>query len=123
MVVTCEATGRQESFSIDDIIEYDIMSYDYYGVYNETAFDGEGLLTAAVDGVLTAAARTVCQTSGHGEAALSADVTEQPQRSHMAPDSVNLLPGGGIRALLFIPVIPGILPVSGFVRRMRRRKF
>jgi len=54
------------------------MSYDYCSVYNAAAFDGEGLLTAAAD---------------------------------------------GIRALLFIPVIPGTLPVSGFVRRMRRRKF
>lgn len=53
IVVTCEATGRQESFSIDDIIGYDIMSYYYYGSYNETDFDGEGLLTSAVDGVLT----------------------------------------------------------------------
>lgn len=96
VVVTCETTGRQESFSIDDIIEYDIMSYYYYGVYNETAFDGEGLLTAAVDGVLTDAARTVYQTSGHGETALSADVTEQLRRSHVSLESVNLLTSGGI---------------------------
>lgn len=98
VVVTCEATGRPESFSIDDIFEYDIMSYYYYGIYNETAFDGEGLLTAAVDSVLTDAARTVYQTSGHGETALSADVTEQLRRSHVALGSVNLLTDGGIPA-------------------------
>lgn len=96
IVVTCQATGRQESFSIDDIFGYDIMSYYYYGIYNETDFDGEGLLTAAVDGVLTEAARTVCQTSGHGETALSASLTEQMRRSHISVAEVNLLTDGGI---------------------------
>ncbi len=70
------------------------MFYNYYGVYNETTFDGEGPLTAAADSVLTDA----------------------------APDSVNLLPGGSIWALLFILVISEALPVFGFVRWMRRRK-
>lgn len=98
VVVTCETTGHQESFSIDDIIGYDIMSYYYYGIYNETDFDAEGLLTAAVDGVLTDAARTVYQTSGHGETELPADVTEQLRRSHVAVASVNLLTDGGIPA-------------------------
>ncbi len=37
-------------------------------------FDGEGLLTSAVDGVLTGASRTICQTTGHDEAALSSTV-------------------------------------------------
>lgn len=96
VVVTCETTGRQESFSIDDIIGYDIMSYYYYGVYNETDFDGEGLLTAAVDGVLTDASRTVYQTSGHGETELPSDITEQLRRSHVSVESVNLLTEGGI---------------------------
>ena len=41
IVVTCEATGRQESFDISDIIGYDMMSYYYYGTYTETDFDGE----------------------------------------------------------------------------------
>ena len=96
IVVTCEATGRQESFSIDDIIGYDIMAYYYYGQYNETDFDAEGLLTSAVDGVLTDAARTICETSGHGETELSADVKEQLRRSHVSLTDVNLLTDGGI---------------------------
>lgn len=53
IVVTCEATGRQESFDISDIIGYDMMSYYYYGTYTETDFDGESLLTSAIDSVLT----------------------------------------------------------------------
>lgn len=91
IVVTCEATGRQESFSIDDIIGYDIMSYYYYGSYNETDFDGEGLLTSAVDGVLTDASRTICQTTGHDEAALSSTVETLLSKSHISVSSVNLL--------------------------------
>ena len=91
IVVTCEATGRQESFSIDDIIGYDIMSYYYYGSYNETDFDGEGLLTSAVDGVLTGASRTICQTTGHDEAALSSTVETLLSKSHISVSSVNLL--------------------------------
>ena len=43
-MVTCEATGRQESFDISDIIGYDMMSYYYYGTYTETDFDGDSLL-------------------------------------------------------------------------------
>lgn len=96
IVVTCEATGRQESFSIDDIIGYDIMSYYYYGSYNETDFDGEGLLTSAVDGVLTDASRTIYQTTGHDEAALSSTVETLLSKSHISVSSVNLLTDHGI---------------------------
>ena len=96
IVVTCEATGRQESFSIDDIIGYDIMSYYYYGSYNETDFDGEGLLTSAVDGVLTDASRTIYQTTGHDETALSSTVETLLAKSHLSISSVNLLTNNGI---------------------------
>ena len=71
VVVTCAATGRQESFAIDDIIGYDLMTYYYYGTKNETDFDGEGLLTSAVDAVLTDATRAAYQNlrpSGDGAA-------------------------------------------------------
>lgn len=42
---------------IDDIIGYDIISYYCCGIQRETGFDAIGLLTSAVDGVLTARAR------------------------------------------------------------------
>ena len=96
VVVTCAATGRQESFAIDDIIGYDLMTYYYYGTKNETDFDAEGLLTSAVDAVLTDATRAVYQTSGHQETELPAEVTERLEKVHMSVSSVNLLTDGGI---------------------------
>lgn len=96
VVVTCQATGRQESFSISDIIGYDQLAYLYYGQYTETDFDAEGLLTSAIDGVLSGAARTVYCTTGHDEASLSADTAELLKKSHMAVEEVNLLTNNGI---------------------------
>ena len=98
VVVTCAATGRQESFAIDDIIGYDLMTYYYYGTKSETDFDAEGLLTSAVDAVLTEATRAVYQTSGHQETDLPSNVVEQLEKSHMSVDTVNLLTDGGVPA-------------------------
>lgn len=98
VVVTCDSTGRQESFSIDDIIGYDIMSYYYYGVYNETSFDAEGLLTSAIDSVLNDAAHTVYQTTGHGETVLPDSVQTMLGKSHLSVSTVNLLTDHGIPA-------------------------
>jgi len=96
VVVTCASTGRQETVAIDSIIGYDEMSYYYYGTKNETDFDAEGLITSAVDGVLTSASRTVYQTSGHGETAIPDSVTALFKKDHMAVESVNLLTDNGI---------------------------
>jgi len=96
VVVTCEATGRQESFSISDIIGYDQLTYYYYGQYNETDFDAEGLLTSAIDGVLSGATRTVYRTAGHDESSLSVDTIELLKKNHLAVEEVNLLINNGI---------------------------
>ena len=96
VVVTCEATGRQESFALSDIIGVDLMSYYMNGTYTETDFDCEGLLTSAIDGVLTGVTRTVYATAGHGETDIPAAVTDRFQRLHMSLETVNLLTDGGI---------------------------
>ena len=96
IVVTCKATGRQETVSIDDIIGYDEMSYYYYGTKNETSFDAEGLLTSAVDGVLTNTSRAVYETTGHDETAMPVSVDSLFKKDHMSVKSVNLLTDGGI---------------------------
>jgi len=96
VVVTCAATGRQESFALDDIIGYDLMSYYYYGTKQETDFDAEGLLTSAVDGVLTDTARKVYQTTGHEEGSFSEELAERMKKAHLSVDSVNLLTDGGV---------------------------
>lgn len=89
IVVTCEATGRQESFDISDIIGYDMMSYYYYGTYTETDFDGESLLTSAIDSVLTGVTRMVYETTGHNETAVPISVKERFTRLHMSVERVN----------------------------------
>lgn len=96
VVVTCEATGRQESFSISEIIGYDQLTYYYYGQYLETDFDAEGLLTSAIDTVLSGATRTVYRTAGHDEASLSVDTIELLNKNHLALEEVNLLINNGI---------------------------
>lgn len=85
IVVTCEATGRQESFDISDIIGYDMMSYYYYGTYTETDFDGESLLTSAIDSVLTGVTRMVYETTGHNETAVPISVKERVHAGSTCP--------------------------------------
>ena len=96
IVVTCATTGQQESFDISDIIGYDMMSYYYYGTYTETDFDGESLLTSAIDSVLTGTTRTVYETTGHNESAVPISVGERFTRLHMSLERINLLTDGGI---------------------------
>lgn len=94
VVVICEATGRQEKFSLDDVIGFDTMYYYYYGEYYETDFDAEGLLTSAVDGVLNTASHKVYQTTGHDETALSDTAVELLNKSHLEVAELNLLKDG-----------------------------
>ena len=96
IVVTCAATGRQETISLDDIIGYDYASYYTTGQATESTFDCEGLLTSAVDGVLRESSLVLCTTSGHGEAALSDTLSKQLKKSHLTVESVNLLTDGGV---------------------------
>ena len=96
VVVTCEATGRQESFALAEVVGYDVMAYLMNNTYTETDFDGEGLMTSAIDGVLTDATRTVYTTAGHEEMDLPAAVTDRLDRLHISVESVNLLLDGGV---------------------------
>ena len=96
VVVSCQATGRQESFDISDIIGYDMMAYYFYGTYTETDFDGEGLLPSAIDSVVSGVTRTAYATTGHGETAIPSSVEERFERLHISLNSLNLLMDGGI---------------------------
>lgn len=96
IVVTCAATGRQETVALADIIGYDEMSYYLYQQYIETDFDAEGRITSAIDGVLTDVRHTAYATAGHGETALDASLTESFSRLHMTVGTVNLLTDGGV---------------------------
>lgn len=96
VVVTGSDSDRQESFSIDEIIPYDIMSYYYYGTQIETSFDAEALLTAAVDGVVSGVTRAAYLTQGHGETALPDGVAGRLEKLRLTLSQVNLLTDGGI---------------------------
>ncbi len=98
VVVTCAATGRQESFALDDVFGYDMMSYYYYGQTDPTSFDCEGQLTSAVDGVLTAQTRKIYALSGHGETALPTEIESLFKKNHLDTATVNLLTDGGVPA-------------------------
>lgn len=98
IVVVNEAAGKQETIAIDGIIGYDIYAYYTSGQTTETDFDCEGQLTAAIDTVVSEAARKVYQITDHGEASLSSSVADLLSKSHMELEDVNLLTDGGIPA-------------------------
>ena len=86
----------QESFDVSDIIGIDMMSYYYNGVYRETDFDGEGLLTPPSTASLTGATGGAYATIGHNETAVPISVEERFTRLHMSMERINLLTDGGI---------------------------
>ncbi|QNL44002.1 Gldg family protein [Oscillibacter hominis] len=94
IVVSCEATGRQETIAIDDLIEYDIYTYMMSGQRNETAFDCEGQLTSAVDLVVSESSRRAYTINDHGEQGLSASVEDLMKKSHFSVEEVNVLMDG-----------------------------
>lgn len=96
IIVECAATGRAEKIDTADIIGYDAMTYYYYGTYEETDFDGEGLLTSAVDNVLTGTSKAAYTTTGHGEITMAVKAKDLLRKSHFSVNEVNLLTDGGI---------------------------
>lgn len=96
IVVACKDTGRQQTINISDIIGYDQMAYLTSQQYTETSFDAEGLLTSAIDGVLTQSTRKAYETTGHDESAMPTDVESRLNKVHMSVKTVNLLTDGGI---------------------------
>ncbi len=91
MVVACEETGRQRAVSFGDIITYDQMSYYTTGSMQETDFDGEGQLTAAVNYVTSSEGRQVYYSTGHGEAAFSSSVQDLMEKANYTMTEWNLL--------------------------------
>lgn len=98
VVVECAATGRTETFSLSDVIGYDMMAYYYYGTTQETDFDCEGLLTSAIDFVISSETLSVYTLTGHGETSFPVSAAEMMEKSRMTTQEVNLLTDGGIPA-------------------------
>lgn len=74
--ISCEETGQSTLVDFTDIIVYDEYYYYYYGSYMETAFDGEGQLTSAVNYVTSTDSQNIYMTTDHGEATLTSTITD-----------------------------------------------
>lgn len=96
VVVSCESTGKSRAIAMTDIIQYDEETYYYYGTKEETAFDGEGQITSAIDYVTNSGNHMVYTTSGHGEAELATGISDALEKQNFTVSSVNLLADGGI---------------------------
>lgn len=96
IVVSCEATGRQDVISFDDIIVYDASSYYYTGSYSEKEFDGDGQLTSAINLVSNTASRKIYTVEGHAEETLGSSISSLIEKSNYAIETVNLFKDGSI---------------------------
>lgn len=91
LVVACKDTDRKRAVSFGDIITYDQMSYYTTGSMQETAFDGEGQLTAAVNYVTSSEGKQVYYSTGHGEAEFSSSVQDLMEKANYTMSEWNLL--------------------------------
>lgn len=96
LFITCEATGKHVTVPFTDIVQFDQMSYYYYGQYRETEFDGEGQITSAIASASSDVVKKVYEINGHGEGNLSDSVREMLDKSGLTLASVNLLTEDGI---------------------------
>ncbi len=91
LVVSCEETDKKRVISFGEIITYDQMSYYTTGSMQETAFDGEGQLTAAVNYVISSESCKVYTSTGHGEAQFSDSVQDLMEKANYSVEEWNLL--------------------------------
>lgn len=96
LYISCEATGKHVTVPFTDMIQFDQMSYYYYGQYQETEFDAEGQITSAIASASSEVVKIVYEMTGHGEESLSGNVREMLDKSGLTLNSVNLLTDGGI---------------------------
>lgn len=98
IVISCEDTGKKMTLAIEDMIQYDDYYLYYYGQYVETAFDGEGQITSAIDYVAEENTRKIYTLSGHQESALSSSVEDMLGKSNLTLDALNLMETDGVPA-------------------------
>lgn len=91
ILVSSKKTGRSVTVPFQDIIIYDTSSYYLTGSASESEFDGEGQLTSAVQSVTSDVSKTIYYTSGHGETALPASVTDLLDKSNFQLKELNLM--------------------------------
>ena len=85
-----ESAKRFKVIDYNDIYELDIYSYYYYGEYNYS-FNGERLITSAIDYVTTDVLPKIYTLEGHNEAALSDTLKTQIEDMNYTVESLSLL--------------------------------
>lgn len=96
VLVSCDATGKNTTVSFNDIIQIDLMAYYQYQQIRETAFDGEGQITSAIQYVTSDTNTSVYTLTGHKEASLSATVTDSMEKSGMNIMDLSLMTEGKV---------------------------
>ena len=91
IIVSCQETGKSMQIGFDEMVTYDEMAYYSYGSYVETGFDAEGQLTSAVNYVVNDATQKIYVTTGHGEVAVSATLTDLMEKSNYTTEEINTL--------------------------------
>jgi len=85
-----ESAKRFRIIDFNEIFALDLYSYYYYGEMNYS-FNGERLVTSAIDYVTTDVLPKVYTLTGHNEAALSSTLTEQIDDMNYTLESLSLL--------------------------------
>ena len=96
IVFECPAEGRTASARFDDIIQYDLMQYAYYGNYVETEFDADSRFTNGINAVAENTGHRIYFTEGHDEADLTQKVSREFQKKRYSAGLLNILKDGSI---------------------------
>ena len=90
VIISCAKTGKSRATSLSEMLYYDETQYYYYGKYVEL-FDAEGQLTSAINYVVNDVAQKIYYTTGHGETALSATLSELMEKSSFTTEELNTM--------------------------------
>lgn len=105
IVVSSKKTNRTTSVSFDDIL---VSSTSYYGTSSSASqFDGDGQLTSAINYVTSTKEYKAYYTSGHGETALSSEVTSLLTKSRISAEELLLLTKSSIPSDCDLLIING----------------
>lgn len=91
ILVVCDATKKKTAIPFSDIIQIDQAAYYQYQQVHETAFDGEGQITSAINYVTSDSQTNVYTLVGHQETPLSSTVTDAMKKSNMELADLNLM--------------------------------
>lgn len=98
ILITCQSAGKKSAVSLNDIIQIDMMAYYHYQQIRETAFDGEGQSTSAINYATNDTQTKIYTLTGHQESSLSSTAADTMEKSNMTLSDLNLMTEGTIPA-------------------------